>query len=151
VLSRDIEGDFLMIRWIISSSLQFRFLVIVLAAAMMAYGVSSLSEAPVNIYPEFNPPLVEIQTEALGLSAAEMEALITVPPDLLGDGNRVVLNSPCLRAWNRPYPGTADGAGAFDGDICAAERVKSADHVAAAVDDQPGHDCWAFVAGTLPD
>jgi len=68
-----------MIRWIISSSLQFRFLVIVLAAAMMAYGVSSLSEAPVNIYPEFNPPLVEIQTEALGLSAAEMEALITVP------------------------------------------------------------------------
>lgn len=68
-----------MIRWIVNSSLQFRFLVIVLATVLMVYGVTELRAAPVDIYPEFNPPLVEIQTEALGLSAAEMEALITVP------------------------------------------------------------------------
>ena len=34
---------------------------------------------PVDALPEFSPPQVEIQTEALGLSAAEVEQLITVP------------------------------------------------------------------------
>jgi Cu/Ag efflux pump CusA len=38
-----------------------------------------IREMAVDVYPEFNPPLVEIQTEALGLSAEEMEALLTVP------------------------------------------------------------------------
>ena len=33
----------------------------------------------VNVLPEFSRPYVEIQTEALGLSAAENEALITTP------------------------------------------------------------------------
>lgn len=68
-----------MLRWIIESSLKLRFLVIVLAAALMAFGVSQLREMPVDVFPEFNPPLVEVQTEALGLSAAEVEALITTP------------------------------------------------------------------------
>jgi CzcA family heavy metal efflux pump len=68
-----------MIRWIINSSLQFRFLVIALAVVLITYGVSEIRGASVDVYPEFDPPLVEVQTEALGLSAAEMEALITVP------------------------------------------------------------------------
>jgi multidrug efflux pump subunit AcrB len=34
---------------------------------------------PVDVLPEFSPPYVEIQTEALGLSAKEVEAMITVP------------------------------------------------------------------------
>ena len=38
-----------------------------------------LRDTPVDVLPEFTPPYVEIQTEALGLSAAEVEQLITVP------------------------------------------------------------------------
>ena len=34
---------------------------------------------PVDIFPEVDPPYVEVQTEALGLSAEEVEAFITVP------------------------------------------------------------------------
>jgi Cu/Ag efflux pump CusA len=68
-----------MIRSILKQSIQFRFLVIILAGVLMFFGVSQLGEMPVAIYPEFDPPLVEVQTEALGLSAEEMEALITVP------------------------------------------------------------------------
>jgi Cu/Ag efflux pump CusA len=34
---------------------------------------------PADVLPEFNPPFVEVQTEALGLSAQEVEQLITVP------------------------------------------------------------------------
>ncbi|HZD10151.1 MAG TPA: efflux RND transporter permease subunit [Candidatus Binatia bacterium] len=68
-----------MIRGIINWTLQFRFLVIVLAAALMAFGLSRLKDMPVDVLPEFSPPYVEIQTEALGLSAEEVEQMITVP------------------------------------------------------------------------
>ena len=34
---------------------------------------------PVDVFPEFAPPRVEIQTACLGLSAAEVEELVTVP------------------------------------------------------------------------
>lgn len=68
-----------MLRWMIESSLRLRFLVIILAAVLLVFGIAQLRRMPVDVYPEFNPPLVEVQTEALGLSAAEVEALITVP------------------------------------------------------------------------
>ncbi|MEJ2554626.1 MAG: efflux RND transporter permease subunit [Anaerolineae bacterium] len=68
-----------MIRGIVRWSLQFRFLVIVLAAALIAFGVARLRDMPVDVLPEFSPPYVEIQTEALGLSAEEVEQMITVP------------------------------------------------------------------------
>jgi CzcA family heavy metal efflux pump len=66
-------------RWIIDSSMRLRFLIIIVAAVLLGYGISQLREMPVDVYPEFDPPLVEVQTEALGLSAAEVESLITVP------------------------------------------------------------------------
>jgi len=68
-----------MIRWIVESSLKLRFLVIILAVVLMTAGVMQLRSAPVDVFPEFNPPMVEVQTEALGLSAAEVESLLTVP------------------------------------------------------------------------
>jgi CzcA family heavy metal efflux pump len=66
-------------RWIVESSLKFRLLVVAVAAALMGFGVVQLRQMPVDVYPEFTPPHVEVQTEALGLSAAEVEQLITVP------------------------------------------------------------------------
>jgi CzcA family heavy metal efflux pump len=68
-----------MIRWIVRSSLRFRLLVVGIAAGVMAIGFVQLRDAPVDVLPEFTPPYVEIQTEALGLSAEEVEQLITVP------------------------------------------------------------------------
>ena len=68
-----------MIRGIVKLSIRLRFLVIILAAVLMFFGISQLGNMPVDVYPEFDPPLVEVQTEALGLSASEMEAFITVP------------------------------------------------------------------------
>jgi CzcA family heavy metal efflux pump len=68
-----------MMRWIVGSSLHFRFLVLACAVGMMAFGVARLREMPVDVFPEFAPPRVEIQTEALGLSTSEVESLVTVP------------------------------------------------------------------------
>ncbi len=68
-----------MMRWIVGSSLQYRFLVVAVAVAMMYFGVGRLRDTPVDVFPEFAPPRVELQTAALGLSASEVEELITVP------------------------------------------------------------------------
>ena len=68
-----------MMRSIIRSSMQFRYLVVVLAGVLMLSGVIQLREMPMDVLPEFSPPFVEIQTEALGLSAEEVEQMITVP------------------------------------------------------------------------
>src|SRR5437870_1632575 len=68
-----------MMRWIVGSSLKFRFLVIAAAAAMMYFGVERLRTMPVDVFPEFAPPIVEIQTEGIGMTATEVEELITGP------------------------------------------------------------------------
>src|SRR3990172_1992435 len=67
-----------MMRRIVESSLRLRVLVIAAAAVIMVVGVGELRNMPVDVLPEFAPPYVEIQTEALGLSANEVEDLVTL-------------------------------------------------------------------------
>lgn len=64
---------------LISASLRFRHLVIALGAALIWFSVARLQGAAVDVFPEFAPPRVEIQTICLGLSPAEVEQLVTVP------------------------------------------------------------------------
>src|SRR5687768_14577532 len=68
-----------MIRAIVRSSLRFRLLVLAIAVGVMGVGIAQLRDAPTDALPEFTPPYVEVQTEALGLSADEVEQLVTVP------------------------------------------------------------------------
>ena len=68
-----------MIRWIVSHSLQFRGVVIALAAALVGYGAFIASRAKFDVFPEFAPPMVVVQTEAPGLSPEQVEALVTRP------------------------------------------------------------------------
>ncbi|TWU47000.1 efflux RND transporter permease subunit [Rubripirellula reticaptiva] len=65
--------------WLIKTSLQFRLLVLVLAVALVIVGVRTSDSVPLDVFPEFAPPLVEIQTEAPGISTEDVESLITVP------------------------------------------------------------------------
>jgi CzcA family heavy metal efflux pump len=75
-----------MMRRIVEQSLKLRFLVVVIGAAIMFFGIVQLRTMPVDVLPEFAPPYVEVQTEALGLSAAEVEDLVTVPMEELLNG-----------------------------------------------------------------
>lgn len=68
-----------MMRWIVGSSLRLRRIVVAVAAGVILLGIVSAKNTPVDLLPEYQPPTVEVQTEALGLSAAEVEQLITVP------------------------------------------------------------------------
>jgi Cu/Ag efflux pump CusA len=68
-----------MIHHIVALCLKFRVLLLGVAVLVAAQGVLQLRDARVAVLPEFMPPQVQIQTEALGLSAAEVEQLITIP------------------------------------------------------------------------
>src|SRR2546423_10389594 len=66
-------------RLIVASALRFRFLVIGLAFALVYFGTQELGHQKLDVFPEFAPTQVQVQTEALGLSSAEVEELVTVP------------------------------------------------------------------------
>jgi CzcA family heavy metal efflux pump len=68
-----------MMRWIVASSIRLRFIVVAMAAGMMIYGFTQLRDTPLDVFPEFAPPQVEIQTISLGLSSTDVESLVTVP------------------------------------------------------------------------
>jgi CzcA family heavy metal efflux pump len=73
------EGEGQVMRRIVGRSLRFRWLVVFAAAAMLVVGFAEIPNTKVDVFPEFAPPRVEIQTIALGNSSNEVEQLITVP------------------------------------------------------------------------
>lgn len=68
-----------MMRWIVGSSQRYRRLVLAVAVALIALGFVQLRNSNVEALPEFGPVRVDVQVEALGLSAEEVENLITNP------------------------------------------------------------------------
>src|SRR5438094_58911 len=68
-----------MLQAIVLWSIQNRAVVVVLAALLLAVGGIAASDAKLDVFPEFVPPQVVVQTEAPGLSALEVEQLVTLP------------------------------------------------------------------------
>ncbi len=65
--------------WLIQSCLQFRAIVLMIAIGLIVVGIRTTDSIPMDVFPEFAPPLVEIQTEAPGISTEDVESLISVP------------------------------------------------------------------------
>ena len=68
-----------MLRSTVRFSLRFSWLIVGVAVGLVVLGAMQLGNARKDLLPEFEPTIVEVQTEALGLSAYEVEQLITVP------------------------------------------------------------------------
>src|SRR5258708_35555632 len=66
-------------RWIVATSLKFRYVVAGLAFVLFYFGALGIGHQKVDVFPEFAPVSVEVQTSCLGLSPAEVESLTTVP------------------------------------------------------------------------
>ena len=73
------EPRWTLMRSIISSSLKFRHLIVAAAVGLMILGITSLPNMHVDVFPEFAPPRVVIQTACVGLSTSDVEQLVTVP------------------------------------------------------------------------
>ncbi|HEX8057151.1 MAG TPA: efflux RND transporter permease subunit [Novosphingobium sp.] len=75
-----------MLNWLIGSALRQRVLVIALATVLVFFGIRASRDVPLDVFPEFAPPMVELQTEAPGLSTEEVEALVTTPLEFAVNG-----------------------------------------------------------------
>ena len=73
-------------RALIAAALRLRLPVVALSVILMVVGLRATRDAPFDVFPEFAPPLVEIQTEAPGLSSSDVEALISVPLEAAVNG-----------------------------------------------------------------
>lgn len=63
------------VRWSIAQ----RWMVVIASCLITVYGLWVLTQMPLDVFPDFAPPQVEIQTEAPGLAPEEIEALVTRP------------------------------------------------------------------------
>jgi len=75
-----------MLAGLVRFALLQRVLVLAMAALLIVLGLRAGSQVPLDVFPEFAPPIVEIQTEGPGLSTEEVESLITVPIETAVNG-----------------------------------------------------------------
>jgi CzcA family heavy metal efflux pump len=85
--------------WTVATSLRFRYLVAALGALLMAVGIIVIPSSRLDVFPEFAPPRVIVQTICLGLSTADVEELVTVP---LEQGMNGVEGLDILRSKSSP-------------------------------------------------
>ena len=79
-----------MLAAIVRASLANPRIVTALACLIAALGLGALASARFDVFPDFAPPHVLIQTEAPGLDAAQVEALVTRPLEELLAGTENV-------------------------------------------------------------
>jgi CzcA family heavy metal efflux pump len=76
-----------MLNWLVGFSLRNRFVVLTLAGVLLVGGLYVVLDSPLDVFPEFAPPQVTVETEAPGLSAEEVEALVTARLELAINGS----------------------------------------------------------------
>ncbi len=68
-----------MLATLVRFSINYRGVVIAIAMLLMMYSIYQLSRAGLDIFPEFSPNLIVVQTEAPGYSTQQVEILVTRP------------------------------------------------------------------------
>jgi hypothetical protein len=114
-----------MVRWLITFSLRFPPVVLLLAVVMMVAGVVSLRRAQWDVFPEFAPPQIVVQTEAPGFSTEEVEQLIAIPVEsaLNGLSRLKVLRSSSVPGLSVATAIFEEGTGVLDARQLVSERL----------------------------
>ncbi len=73
------DGRYGLLGAVVRFAIRFRGIVISLAALLVGYGLYALTLARYDVFPEFAPPQVVVQTEAPGLAPEQVEVLVTQP------------------------------------------------------------------------
>jgi CzcA family heavy metal efflux pump len=75
-----------MIRTLVTFSLRYRVVILVLACVTIGYGLHVVSRAKLDVFPNFVQPQVEVQTECPGMAPEEVERLVTLPIEMMMSG-----------------------------------------------------------------
>jgi len=68
-----------MLNGILKWSITQRWVVVIGAVIITFYGIYTINQMPLSVFPDFALPQVEIQREADGLAPEEVESLIALP------------------------------------------------------------------------
>src|SRR5258708_2325835 len=122
-----------MLNWLGGFSLRNRFVVVTLAGLLLVGGLYVVADSPLDVFPEFAPPQVTVETEAPGLSAEEVESLVTARLELAING------SPGLeRLRSVSLPGVSSLTAVFrDGTDVYRDRQLVAERIATVSRDLP--------------
>src|ERR1700712_2792727 len=66
-------------RWLVDLCVRFAGIIATLTLVALLLGIWATQSAPLDVFPEFVPSAVDIQTEAPGFTAEQVEQLITKP------------------------------------------------------------------------
>src|SRR6201989_884180 len=66
-------------RWLVDLCVRFAGAIATLTLVALALGIWATQSAPLDVFPEFVPSTVDIQTEAPGFTAEQVEQLVTRP------------------------------------------------------------------------
>src|SRR5262245_20430532 len=75
-----------MLSRLVHFSLRYRGVVVIVASVLLLAGVWDSLHTPLDVFPEFAPPLVDIQVEAPGMSSEAVEQLVTIPVESAVNG-----------------------------------------------------------------
>lgn len=75
-----------MLNALVQFSLRRRGVVVILAGILLVYGILVAYRSRLDVFPEFVPPQVVVQTEAPGLSPEQVEVLVTTPVEVAISG-----------------------------------------------------------------
>jgi CzcA family heavy metal efflux pump len=114
-----------MLQAIVHWSIHNRAVVVVLSALLLAFGFYAVEHAKLDVFPEFVPPQVVVQTEAPGLAADEVEPLVTLPIEqaLLGTPGLDVLRSQSIQGLSVSTLIFQDGTDIYRARQLVAERL----------------------------
>ena len=71
---------------LIKFSIKYAGVIIGLALIVVVYGIVQIKNSPLNVFPEFSPTQVVIQTESPGFSSDLVERLVTRPIEVMVSG-----------------------------------------------------------------
>ncbi len=116
-----------MLNRIVHFSLRFRGVVVALACVVIGYGIYVAAHAKLDVFPNFVPPEVTVQTEAPGLTAEQVEVLVTRPVEntISGLGNMETMRSESIEGLSAITAVFKEGTDIFIARQMLAEKLAS--------------------------
>ena len=117
-----------MLQRLVESSLRHRVMVLLVAMLFAAYGAFVASQSRLDVFPDFVPPQVDVQTEAPGMAPEQVEQLITRPLETLLRGAKGLqkVRSESLQGLSVITATFKDGEDIFQARQALAERLSEA-------------------------